>query len=157
MQVVGWNYTHPALGQFELIRKSQSICVVGHYEHFVRQPSHCLQIMWAHTTVLRNSPLCAWWADTSYLSHITVHEMGPCKWLGAITFTLLWANSSSSGRASAFVWWATTSISFSSHPTACKSYGPTQQPCVLARYVLGGPTRATCRILQCMKWARANG
>jgi len=40
---------------------------------------------------------------------------------------------------------------------ACKSCGPTQQPRVLARCVLDGPTRAICRILQSMKWACASG
>jgi len=95
----------------------------------------------------------------SYSSNITVHQIGPCEWLGATTFTLLCANSSSSARAVHLHGGPLRAFRFSNYPTAtaCKSCGPTQQSRVLLYRVPDGLTQAICHILQSMKWAHASG
>src|SRR5712691_6587607 len=85
----------PALGKLELIGKSSafamqatpSISVSGY-------PTVCK--LCGPTQQSRMPVHCV--LDGPTRAYMTVGEMGPCEWLGAVAFSMFWANSNSSAR-----------------------------------------------------------
>src|SRR5260221_222565 len=61
------------------------------------------------------------------------------------------------GKGNTLPWWANARVSLNSPPDVAKLCRPTQQSHMLACFVLNGPTRAICCILESMKWTRASG
>ena len=68
--------------------------------------------------------------------------MGPCEGLCAISYRLLWADSSQSARGNAFKTYSQCWHFLGSHPSCL--YQPTRQPCAAAHFALDGPMEAKC-------------
>ena len=82
--------------------------------------------------------------------------MGPCQYFGCNCVRHALGQFELIGQSSACALWAPASISFSRDPAVGKSFGPTHQSRVLPSCVIDGPTRATCGILQFVKWAHVS-
>src|SRR5260221_11329455 len=85
----------PALGKLELIGKSSAFTIQATASISVSSyPTVCKL---CGPTQQSHIPVhCV--LDGPILAYMTVGEMGPCKWLGAVAFSIFWANSNSSAR-----------------------------------------------------------
>ncbi len=119
-------------------------------------------LWWAKARVLLDSPpdvpkLCGPTQQSHMLArcvldgprraYIKVGEMGPCKWLGSIAFSMFWANSNSSARATHSHGGPMQELCLTALPMSPNYVGPhTQQSRMLARCVLDGPRRAYIKV-----------
>src|SRR5260221_9481232 len=86
-------------------------------------------------------------------AYIKVGEMGPCKWLGSIAFSMFWANSNSSARATHSHGGPMQELCLTALPISPNYIGPHNSlACWPAVYLMGQDEH----ILKWVKWADAS-
>src|SRR5260221_10962485 len=96
MRVVGCNCFQHVLGQLELIGKGNTFPWWANARISLDSPPEVL-ILCGEAQQPRICVSCV--LDGARRTYIKVGEMGPCECLGAIAFSMFWANSNSSARA----------------------------------------------------------